>query len=236
MVKILLPFLFAFFVINAFGQEEYDYQTDADTIAIPHDGVVFNLFSSMWPDAPAKMDIKPVNMGAEFYVMSNIVGDKSKFAIATGAGFSFSNIYSNALPVYSNLRDSVSFLPIPDSISYKSNKFTTVYVDVPLEFRFRTVPKYKNRNFKFALGVRGGYLINSFVKYKGDEYENGIKREVKYKKYKIDNLLKYRYGAYARVGYGKINFIVNYTLSTLFEKNKGPEINPLTVGLSFVFL
>ena len=40
------------------------------------------------------------------------------------------------------------------------------YVDVPLEIRFKTKADAQNQSFKFAVGFKGGYLVNSHTKYK----------------------------------------------------------------------
>jgi hypothetical protein len=49
------------------------------------------------------------------------------------------------------------------------------------------------------------------------------------------NLAPFKLDATARIGNNSFTLFANYSLTTLFEKNKGPELYPLTVGLGFVF-
>jgi hypothetical protein len=46
----------------------------------------------------------------------------------------------------------------------------------------------------------------------------------------LENL---RYGARFLLGYGEVDFFVNYDMNTLFSKDRGPELNAITFGLSF---
>jgi len=127
------------------------------------------------------------------------------------------------------------FKPVPGGYNYYKNKISTSYLEVPLEFRFRTMPDIKKRNFKVTLGAKFGYLLSSYMKYSGEDFRNHSSKNVKFKEYRLSNILPYRYSAFLRIGYGKINFIVNYTFVPLFEKNKGPDCIPLSYGLSFTF-
>ena len=124
--------------------------------------------------------------------------------------------------------------PISDSITYKRNKLSTAYIDVPLELRYRTKPNDKGNSFKVALGVKGGFLLSNYTKFIGQGNNFGVSStSTKYKKYDIPNIAKFRYGATVRIGYGPFNINAFYSLSPLFDKNAGPQITPISVGISF---
>jgi hypothetical protein len=150
---------------------------------------------------------------------------------------SVQNIKSNAFLVN---QDSSYFSPIPSGLEYNRNKITTVFVDIPLELRFRSRPtppnksgKVRKRNFKLALGFKLGYKVQSYIKYDGEDYRStNYASSIKYKEYRLNNILAYRYGVYARIGYGKFSAYGYFALTDFFENKKGPELRPFAVGLT----
>jgi hypothetical protein len=232
----IIIFLSFSYCLTAFSQEITisDSTNIADTTKMPNDQIICNILSNTWLNTPDNMKLMPVSIGAEVYAMTPIIGKKSTFSIAIGFGVGANNIHNNSLP-YDSL-EITYFSQIPGGYEYVKNKVTTAYVDIPLEFRFRTKPNLKKRNFKVSLGGKFGYLISNYMKYSGEDFRNASSKNVKFKEFNIDNITKIRYGAFLRIGYGKINAIVNYTLSPLFEKDKGPDVVPVSFGLSFTFL
>ena len=77
-------------------------------------------------------------------------------------------------------------------------------------------------------------LISSHTKYVGEGMSFGTYQDkMKVKHYSVPNINKFRYGVTARFGYGPFNLIAYYSLSKLFEDNLGPELTPISVGISF---
>ena len=223
--KILIALLLLQTISNAQIQELREYTS------IPEEQIVFNLNFNRWNYYPQEMNLKPQSMGIDIYYMYPIAGKNKIFSIALGSGFSVQNMKSNV-----NIIDScgvTKFQIINDTIKYKKNKFSTVYLDVPLEFKIRTRPKVKKRNLKFVVGIKFGLLIQSYKKFEGDNiYNIGTDASIKYKVYKIKNLLPYRYGTYLRIGYGKFSLTGFLSLSYLFEQNKTQNIQPYSIGIS----
>ena len=125
------------------------------------------------------------------------------------------------------------FTPIPDSITFTKNKLSTTYAEVPIEFRFRSTPNEKGNSVKIGVGIKGGLLLSSKTKYRGDGAVFGQQGDdAKIKTFKIPNILQFRYGPTFRLGYGNINLVAFYALSELFETNLGPTLNHLSVGLA----
>jgi hypothetical protein len=42
----------------------------------------------------------------------------------------------------------------------------------------------------------------------------------------------YKYGARVQIGYGDFNLFAEYDASTLFKDGKGPELYPVTAGIT----
>jgi len=207
---------------------------NSDSSKMPNDQLVINILSNTWLNSPSNIKLMPVSIGSEVYFMTPVIGKYSVFSIAIGAGVGVNNIHYNALP-YDSM-EITNFKPIPGGYEYEKNKITTSYIDIPLEIRFRTHPNIKKRNFKVALGGKFGYLISNYIKYSGEDFRILSNKHVKFKEYNINNVIPYRYGVFLRVGYGKINLIVNYTLSQLFTNGKGPDVIPVSFGFSFTLL
>ncbi len=226
-MKRKLTYLFIIISYSLFAQvqELREYRD------IPEEQIVFNINADRWLGYPKEMEIKPYSAGIDLYYMKPIFWRNRNISIAGGTGISVQNIKSNT-QFYDSLGYTL-FVQIPDSVDYSTNKISTVYIDIPIELRFRTRPIAKKRNIKFVLGFKIGYNIQRYTKYEGDNFhflnENS---QIKYKIYKINNILTYRYGVFVRAGYGKFNLTAYYALTNLFKKDKAPEIIPFSVGLS----
>ena len=120
--------------------------------------------------------------------------------------------------------------PLQEGLNYEVSKISTSFIDVPLEFHLRVKPKQRSKNLWIAPGFRAGLMVNNFWKYRGDD---GTGYEVKFKSYKIENMNTFHYGISLRAGYYKFGVYAFYSLVDLFEDNKGTELRPFSLGLSF---
>lgn len=263
MKKVVLIICCLLAVSSVFAQKDTDEKTNKNkTKPLARldqaDRVIVDVFTDIWMNAPGDsvMSISAINRGANAYFMRDIPIGKSNFSFAIGAGISCHNLYSDAWPVRESVADTNSafgyvftgrtaFQKLPDlvgatDVSYKNNKLTRVFIDVPIEFRFRT--KNDGQKFKFALGIKAGYLLSSHTKYRGDDiiynYQTstwGLNSEetVKSKFYKVPNLEVYRIAPTLRVGWGWVNVSASYSLTNLFKKNKSDyDMYPISIGLS----
>lgn len=198
---------------------------------IPEEQIIFNFYHNTFTSLPKDFVMSPKSAGIDLYLMKDIFGKNYPVSFAGGIGISVQNYKNNSMLISTS--DSLYFEKIPDTVSYRKNKFSTVYVDIPIEFRLRTRPLVKKRNLKIAFGFKVGYNIQRYTKYDGDNYL-GITNydKVKYKVYDIKNFLPYRYGVFTRLGYGKFSLSAYYSLTPLFETDKAMEIIPFNIGLS----
>lgn len=145
----------------------------------------------------------------------------SKFFVSPGFGlgldrFKFDNKYTLSLQTTTD-EEILQLVPGPEGT--KKSFLIGNYADVPVELRFVALPDDPVRSFKFAVGFRGGLLIDSStkVKYKVDSQTEKLKTKQDW------HLNPYRYGVYARLSIGNFNFFVFDNLSPLFRKGEGPE-------------
>lgn len=251
MKKIMFIALCLAFSYSLSAQDKEDIKKRFKGKLTQADRIVVDLFTDIWMmDSTTNASINPkqINRGANAYFMYEFPFGKSNFSFAAGLGFSFHNLYSDAIPMKNFTIDTLgvrtydgtlSFKKIPDfspdgkqEINYKKNKFTVVYLDIPLEFRFRL----KNNAFKFYLGGKFGLMLGNHTKYYGDNFnENYQTGTIKTKEYKIANVNNIRYGLTVRTGWKWIQVFGYYSLSHLFKKDKddlNPNMYPISVGLT----
>ncbi len=219
-MKKLFVFIFAFAALQSFSQSiseeakrKFQFGTD--------------VFIDMWQKVPYDLDLKSVNPGVNITGSYNFTFGESNTSFSPGLGIGVHNFYSNSLTVTEN--DSTYFQPIPDDISYKKAKFTATYLDIPLEFRFKS-----KAEFRFAVGFKFGFLLKAQTKYKGDDFLAGNTDLVIYKKGRIPNVEKNRYGFTAKIGYKWLNLYGYYQISSLFVPGKGPDMYPISFGISII--
>ena len=189
-----------------------------------------DVFTDIWQDIPKSVDPKTINPGMNIFGTYNYMFGKSNVSFSPGLGLGVHNIFNSSF-IYSDAVSSY-FVPINDTLpglSYKKSKFVATYLDIPFEIRYKS-----KSEFRIAIGFKFGFLVMAHSKYKGDNYQDGTSDLVIYKKKKIPYLEKNRYGFTGRIGYKWLNLWGYYQLSTLFQKGKGPEMYPISVGITLI--
>jgi len=189
-------------------------------------------FSSSLDPSFKYMDLntnKSLNVNLNF-IQYDLGFGTDKAGLVTGMGFEFSNYFFDG---NNNIRKDengqiVEFIPAfvtePGATMIKS-KLATTCLTVPLLIEFQ-IPAGKKR-IHLSGGVIGGAKIGSSTKivYKerGDRQKDKVKDDF--------NISPLRYGFTLRAGYRNLNLFANYYPVPLFEKGKGPELYPYSVGL-----
>jgi len=183
------------------------------------------IYQDFWMNWPAGMNVRAINQGFGSFITYNVPLGKGPMSFAIGAGFGSHNLFSNS--VINDIKaDSILFTPIVDSIDYKKSKLGITYLDFPIELRF--VAKNKLR---FSVGVKLGYLLDAKTKYKGDNL-NGEMLTLKQRK--VDNVDKFRFGPVVRFGYDWFQIMGYFSVTQVFDKGYGPELYPISVGITFM--
>ncbi|MFT5183413.1 MAG: hypothetical protein ACI84C_000539 [Flavobacteriales bacterium] len=171
----------------------------------------------------------------------NIV--KEYVQLGFGAGVQWNNygLANNVqvfpqMPVYSDTSMMVldtyvdtTFGATGEAYDFTKNRLRTTYLKVPLMLEFNTNSD-EDRSFHVAAGVIGGWRLGSNLKQKytedGVSYKNRIKDDFNFRAFTLDGTV--------RVGYGDFTLFAMYGLTSLFADNRGPEVYPVTVGLSVI--
>ncbi len=154
--------------------------------------------------------------GISLYYKYDIpLGGNPKFTFNPGLGVTWEGYVTKNDYAYSVSNDQLYLAPateVFDAKSFDKTKISATYLDVPIEFQFRTNPSRKA--FRVGLGGKVGYLISSHVKYKFED-QAGNDRKVKDK---TDfGLTKIRYGLTGRIGYGPVNLFAYMGLNQFFD-------------------
>lgn len=186
-----------------------------------------DIFSDIWQDLPETMDEQTINPGVNIYGSYNYMIGKSNFSFSPGIGFGIHNLYSDTWPDLVN--DSIAFIKFNDTMDYKKSKLTATYFDIPVELRFKS-----KKDLRFAVGFKFGFLMKMQAKYKGEDFMNNDDHTVIIKQGRIKYAESNRYGFVARLGYKWFNLNGYYSLSSLFREDKGPEMYPISVGITII--
>lgn len=181
----------------------------------------------------------------------NIPIIKNNFGITTGMGLQINNyrlsnnilLDSDSNPLEGhNMNTEYSM----QNVDVKKYKLTSSYLTVPLLLEFQT-PLKKATNgdgesleedddedgsmFYVGVGGFGGVRIGTHTKQvyeiNNSEYKDKVRDDF--------NTSLFEYGVTARVGISALKLFANYNLSTLFNKNEGPELYPFEAGICFTF-
>lgn len=208
--------------------------------------VHFNWMTMLGADQ--NVSISPFSRGMDFGLVWDQPIGKSPISFAAGVGFSFENVFMNSF-----LRDSLNngeqtlyfkdinatvnpLEPNPSTPHWRKYKLSTAIIELPIEFRYRMKTNTRN-TFKFSLGFKVGYVIDSWEKYVGlaaENYGNDLMQEVRNVRYGVPGISRLRYGATFKIGYSRFQAYAHYSIGGFFQDGKGIKPgNMLHVGFCF---
>ena len=218
-----LVLILAFFLIHPTVPAQVINETAKKKITIG-----FGLFTDIWQKVPSGIRTRNINQGVNAFGLYNVPFGKSHLGFSIGLGVDVHNVYGNFIQDKSG--DTTILKKIP--VGYKRSKMTLVYLEVPVEFNLKT-----NSKVRIGLGFKAGLLIGSSTKYVGSggfqtsTYTIDTVSKIRFKTWKIPNLQQFTYGPTLSVGYKWIHVNCYYMLSTIFTKDHGPDMTPISVGL-----
>ena len=221
MKRIILSLVILFPLI-AFSQEKSKVISQSTVKRV---SVGADIFQDFWLNKPDNMDGRAINLGAGAYFTYSIPFGSSPVSFALGAGVSWHNLYSDTR-ILNIKADTIVFTPIADTIDYKKSKVGVTYLDFPIELRLKT----KN-NIRASIGIKLSYVIDAKTKYKGDKLTG---YQVIQKEKQISNIDKFQFGPQVRIGYTWFHIVCYYSVTQLFEKGKGPDVSPISLGITFM--
>jgi len=152
---------------------------------------------------------------------------KNRLNLVTGAGLEW-RTYRFANNVILNPDSSFTHGTIDNTpgINYRRNNLNSVLIQVPLLLEFNSGDRRK-KSFHVAGGVLGQVMIgsNTFQRFILNGYTYTRSRDDNY------NMNPFQAKAHFSIGYAHFTAFAEYNVNGLFTKNKGPVMNPFTIGV-----
>ncbi|MDR2409430.1 MAG: PorT family protein [Bacteroidales bacterium] len=235
MKKTGLLVLCLFCVVVSFGQEqevkqEAKKEKQQRLLATPilfKDRIVLDFFSSIWMGVNSEIKQKAINFGFNGAIMFDLpVKKNNPFSFGLGLGVSNHNMYSNAIWGIGDEYTTI-MTPVPESIKYRRNKITFTNINIPLEFRYR----HHLSGFKISVGVRVGLMADIHSKYFGAALDGRDDKDL-FKNYNILNRTKVPVEFTFKTGWKFVSVNVSYMITKMFTSEGGPQIHPISFGIT----
>jgi len=196
-----------------FGVSGFSYGSDFTTSAPDElEGWELNYGRSInWAINPVELDVRLINEHVKF---------------STGLGFNVRNF---------SFRNNYRLFKANDSIAagisgvdLEKNRLRVGYLTVPAMLYFNS-HKDPSKAFRIGAGAQAGLRL--FQTYRTKHFADGQKFKDRTNRGWNTNLLTLE--GRGVVGYGPVNLYATYSFVQLFEDDRGPELYPFTVGISF---
>lgn len=155
--------------------------------------------------------------------------ERKTFGLVTGMGISFNDYAFDAPVTIKKENDYGKVIPVDiqqENKSVKKSKLHVNYLTVPLLLEVKTPLRMGGSRLSLSAGAIGSLYLGSHTKYKF--YESGkVKTQGNY------HINQWKYELTGRIHFGDFSVFANYSMTPLFETGHGPELHPLTVGISF---
>ncbi|MFM9988968.1 porin family protein [Flavobacterium sp.] len=222
-------FILFLFSLNVFSQEEPNFSA-IDSL-YREDQFYFGVTYNILNDKPVGVSQNSFSTGLNLGLLRDFpINKKRTFAIAPGLGFSYSNYKENL--IVEDINGTINYETIVSGINYDKNKLALYFVDLPIEFRWRTSTFESHKFWRVYTGFKVSYLLLSQSRYIDVD-----------KSFKINNntdINKIHYGAYVSAGYNSWNLYAYYGLQNIFKSgslNGNPiGLGTLNIGLMFYIL
>ena len=238
MRRVLFTGLFIFFAGILFAQSDSTVKRNVLSPKMAprsNDHFMLQLGYTTWANQPDSINTDGIPRTFNAYFLLDFpFKTNPHWSAAIGAGIGTDNIFFDKTNVgIKDLSTTIRFQNLSDTNSFKKYKLATSYLEAPVELRYRTKPEDDRRSVKVAIGVKVGVLLNAHTKGKTLENKTGnTVNDYKVKEYSKKFFNKNRLAATARLGYGHFSLFGTYQITTLFKEGLGPDVRPLTVGLT----
>jgi len=153
---------------------------------------------------------------------------KDRVYVMPGIGFNWNNYHFKNEQLQITTGSDTTMFYVDSNQIYDKFKLRSTYVQVPLLVGLQ-LGNPDNTPINIQFGVIGGFKIGSKIKQRyyidNTEYEDKVRDDF--------NINPFKFSATARIGIGDFGLFANMSLTTLFERNKAPELYPFSMGVTF---
>ena len=230
-MRFFSPCLFLFVFAAAFAQEKEIPDFEAVDSLYREDQFYFSFTYNILNQKDAGISQNKFSPGVSIGFLRDMpINEDRTIAIAVGLGYALNNYNYNLIA--SNTGSDVGYSLVGTDSGYDKNRLSLHFVELPIEFRWRTSTYESHKFWRVYTGIKFGYLF-----YDRAIYEDGNGKEI------VTNnpdLNKFRYGVYLATGYNTWNFNIYYGLNPVFKSatldGEKLDMRTLNIGLMFYIL
>lgn len=228
-MKNLLNLLCILATTAIFSQTEMPENQTVDSL-YREDQFYFNITNNTLQNTPAGYKQNRFSPGFGIGFLRDMPFNKKRtFAIAAGIGYSISILNQNIRITQSN--DSNNFDVIAN-YGYDKNKYLLHYIEVPLEFRWRTSTPTNTEFWRIYTGFKASYLLYNQYVFEGNNQNLNLTN--------IPEINKLQLGCYLSAGWNTFNIYILYGLTPVFKSaaiaTQPINASTLNFGLQFYIL
>ena len=167
------------------------------------------------------------------YIWDVVLAHSMSYSFGWGTGIVYSaNAYYHNFEIAMNEKEVTTFRKL-ESGDYSTNKFSTQYLEILFEFRYRKYTSDRDDFFRLYTGGKLGFLLGN------ESYVNKGKISRVYENHNVFNNI--RLGPTLAVGYGNFTLSFYWGMSNLLNTEKKFNnidivIKELDVGITFYIL
>jgi hypothetical protein len=200
-----------------------------------NDHIMIQLGVLSWNGKPDSIKTAGLPRTLNIYVMMAFpFKTNPHWSSAIGVGIASDNMYfENTFVDIKSTSTRLPFTNVADTNHFKKFKVSANYLEVPVELRFSSNPDDDSRSIKFAVGVKGGLLLNAHTKGKDLQRRDGTtinsytQKETSKRFFNSNRL-----AVTARVGWSHFSLFGSYAVTPLFKEGVAAPIRPMTIGLT----
>jgi hypothetical protein len=210
-------------------------------------------FNMSFPKEDSYLDLrmeKSINFNLNLFEQNIALNRAKTIGLVSGVGISWNNYrFSNDVFLTSDSAYFKAFFM--EGVSVKKSKLTNMYITVPLFFEVQTNAVKNSERLHLAVGVIGGWRISSHSKLYFNEANkeftlvdpatdetlpmifrspNSSDRNIT-KNFDGFDMRPLKLDASIRAGWGIVSLYANYSIFSLWIKDKGPEVYPFSAGI-----
>jgi outer membrane protein with beta-barrel domain len=231
----LLKILFLFVAASAFSQEKLPLTVQDTTFFTKVDNLYredqfyFSVTYNLLQNKPQKFSLNGFSTGIGIGFLRDMpINKKRTYALAAGLGISYNKYHSNLLVTESGGDYTYEIL---EDVSYSKNKLEQLFLDLPIEFRWRNSTSESHKFYRVYAGFKVRYLLFNKTKFVGDETVIVFNNK---------DFNQFQVGPYIAMGFNTWNFHAYYGLTPLFKSAQANgnaiEMKTLNFGLMFYIL
>ena len=206
---------------------------DARKCRLPHHDAAFGVGFAGFADEGDKENVpfrysSSPEISLTVYRKAVALSRNNQLGLVTGLGIRWVRYHLKGNQYFEEVEDETKLIPGDDSWDMKKSKLGITTLNVPLLLEWKT----RNRNLFLSAGAVCSFKTasSSRIYYKdarGKKQSEKVDQGMTLRPVTVDMLVQ--------AGTRDIGIYARYSPVSIFEKSKGPELYPLTVGVMFYF-